>query len=278
MKTKSFFRSAALAVVLTAVSGIPASPFSSTASASITLDEKDHDEKAVKIIETMIEKLGGVEKLESIKSIKQTGTISIPMAGITGLIESYSTKPDKFLLKVVIPAIGQTLQGLNGEIAWSTDPMGGPRILSEEETKATQKEADISSRIRFREDHKTIAYVEETEFDGKNAHKIRLVDNDGEESFEFYSTETGLQIGMEADVPSQMGNTHTITYIRAYTTVDGHTLPTTIVQKVGPTEVIITLNDFVFNEVEDSVYDLPPAINALIKAIEAKDSKDKAAP
>ncbi len=279
MKTRPFLTSAAIALSIVTISGIPATPLSATASASIAPDEKDHDPKAIKVIEDSIEALGGTEGLESIKSQKVTGTISIPMAGISGVIEAYTSMPGKFLLKVDIPGMGVTLQGLNEGIAWSSDPMGGPRLLPPEEAKDIIKEADLHKLLNFRKDNKVIEYLEETEFEGQAVHKIRMVDNDDAETIAYYSIETGLAIGSENEVESPMGKITTTTILKDYKELGGRLQPTTMIQKMGPTEILFTFDSAEYNKVDDSVYAFPPAIEALIEATKAKEEeKEEAAP
>ena len=279
MKTKPFFKAAAIALSIATISGIPATPLSATASASITLDDKDHDAKAIKVLEASIEALGGMEKLKAIESQKITGTISVPMAGISGVIEAYTSTPGKFLLKVDIPGMGVTLQGLNDGVAWSSDPMGGPRILPPEEAKDIIKEADLHKVLNFRENNKTIEYLEETEFEGQAAHKIRMVDNDDTESVAYYSIETGLALGSENEVDSPMGKLTTTTVLKDYKELGGYLQPTTMIQKMGPTEILFTFDSAEYNKVDDSVFAFPPAIEALIKATKAKEEeKEEAAP
>ncbi len=271
MKTKPFLKATAIALSIVTISGIPASPLTATASASITLGDQDHDAKAIKVIEASIEALGGGEKLEKIKSQKITGTISVPMAGISGVIESYTSTPGKFLLKVDIPGMGVTFQGLNEGIAWSSDPMGGPRILPPEEAKEIIKEADLHKALNFRENNKVIEYLEETEFEGQAAHKLRMVDNDGTESIEYYSVETGLALGSENEVDSPMGKITTTTVLKDYKEFDGYLQPTTMIQKMGPTEILFTFDSAEYNKVDDSVFAFPAAIEALIEATKAKE-------
>ncbi len=279
MKTRPFLKAAAIALSIATISGIPASPLTTTASASITLGDKDHDAKAIKVIEASIEALGGTEKLESIKSQKITGTISVPMAGISGVVEAYTSMPGKFLFKIDISGMGTTLQGLNEGIAWSSDPMGGPRILPPEEAQDIIKEADLHKALNFRKNNKVIEYLEETEFEGQAAHKIRMVDNNGTESTEYYSVETGLVLGSENEVDSPMGKITTTTLLKDYKKLGGYLQPTTMIQKMGPTEILFTFDSAEYNNVDDSVFAFPPAIEALIKATKAKEeAKEETAP
>jgi len=274
MNPKSLLKAAAIVVSITTLSGFGAQ-MSSAAPSEVRLDEKNFDKEAIKIIDRSIDALGGLEKISKHKYVTQTGTISIPAAGITGTTEIRISSPDKLIVKFDIPAIGTTIQGLNDGIAWSTDAMNGPRILSEAEAKEVIKQANIQAQIEYKEQYKTIEYVEKTEFDAQAAHKIKLVDNEGTESVEYYSIESGLLIGSEIQTMTQMGETVVSSTVKDYKELGGQLQPTKLVQKVGATEILITFESADYSEIDDGEFDFPAAIQ---KLIEIRDSKKKEAP
>ena len=275
MKTKSLLKAAAIALTLTTISGIPASVFSSTASAALIADDKNHDAKAIKIIEASIEALGGREKLETVKFMHQTGTIKIPAAGLEGTVETSIASPNKLRLVVDIAMMGKTTSGLNDGIVWSMDAMNGPRVLPDEEARDLINQTNLEYVLNYLENYPTIEYVEETEFDGQAAHKIHTIDTHGTESNDYYSVESGHQIGSEGETNSPMGKINVILMMREYKEIGGQIQPTKFVQKIGPTEIFITTDSAESTPVDDSVFELPAAIQALIKA---KAAKEKAAP
>ena len=271
MKTKPFLKAAAIVLSIATVSGISATPFNSTTFAGVTLDDSNHDAEALKILDASIEALGGKEKLSSVKYMKQTGTISIPMAGIEGTIKLNIASPAKMLLIVDIPMMGKTLQGLNNGVVWSTDAMNGPRIIPADEAKDQIKQADLLRVLNFRENNKKILYMIETMFDERPAHQIRLIDHDDQVSVEYYSVKTGLLIGTETESMTPMGKIKATTIIKEYIEQDGFMLPTVVIQKAGPTSIHFEFSSVDFSEIEDSTFEFPAAINALIKATKAKE-------
>lgn len=276
-KTKSFLKATGIALTIATISGIPASPFTSSASAAramMTLDD-NHDVKAVKIIEASIEALGGSEAIESIKFMHQTGTISIAAMGLEGTIETNIASPDRLRIVIDLPMMGKTTQGLNDGVAWSIDAMNGPRILPDEEASDIINQTNLMYPLDFLKNNTTIDYVEETEFDGQAAHKIHTIDTDGKESFNYYAVESGHQIGSEAETDSPMGKIKVITILREYKEIGGQLQPTKLVQMIGPTEILISIDSADSGEIEESVFELPAAVTALIEATAAK---EKAAP
>jgi len=269
MKIKRSIHTAIAATSFIALSGVAVQPFNSLATASITIADDNHDAKAIEIINTMIEALGGRESIESIKSMKSTGTISIPMAGLSGTVESFGMTPDKFFLKISLPAMGETLQGLNGKTAWSSDAMNGPRILPPEEAGDLIDQADLHLRLNYEEDYKLIKFEGEVVFESEKAYKINLTDHDDVESTEYYSIESGLQIASEIVANTAMGVTNITVLMQDYKELGGHLQPSKIIQKVGPTQIIIEISEVEYNEVDESVFELPASVKALLEAQQA---------
>ena len=267
MKRTNTLKAAVLGVSLLTLSGIAGSLNASTLIVEPEAKaEVKHDQKAIDVIEKSIEAVGGRELMESAEYVYFKGGISIPAAGITGSIETFIHAPDKLFVLVNIPMIGEQKQGINGDVAWSSDPMSGPRLLPEAEAKALREETDPSSRLDYKEDHQVIEYVGEVDFDGQKAHKVRLVDNDDNQSFEYYSVEHGWMIGNEAKVPSPMGDLQMTSYLREYKEMAGVMQPTKTVQKAGPQEFVITISDVSYDEIDASKFELPDAVKALVKA------------
>jgi hypothetical protein len=270
MKRNNTIKAAVLGVSLLTLTGIAGSLHAGNAIIEPEA-EAMHDQKAIDVIEKSFEAIGGRELIESAKFITTKGGISIPAAGITGSIETYVHAPDKLFVLVNIPMLGEQRQGMNDGIAWSSDPMSGPRILPEDETKALLEETDPSSRLRYKSEHKVIEYAGEVDFDGQKAHKVRLVDNDDNESHEYYSAEMGYMIGMEAKVPTPMGEIQMTSYMREYKEMAGVLQPSKMVQKAGPQEFQITVSEVSYDEIDPSVFELPDAVKALVKAKEKDD-------
>lgn len=245
--------------------------FAHTSSANLAIgltldDEKKHDEKALKIIDAYVEKIGGKDFIMSIKSMHTKGAISIPMAGMTGTMEIFAAQPGKMTMIMDIPGFGKTESGYDGEYGWSSDPMQGPRLMSDEEIADMDDQMDPNSAAKHREMYQTIEHAGEVTFKGEKAHKIRLVREGGRESFEYYSAESGLMIGQESVQASPMGEIKVVTQLSDYKEFDGMTMPTKMTQNIGPQQIIITITEVNLNEVKDEIFKRPAAVEALVEA------------
>ena len=85
------------------------------------------------------------------------------------------------------------------------------------------------------------------------------------EQFELFDENTGLQAGIEATRETPMGIMPTITMFRDYQRFGQLTFPSKVVQRILGQEQIFTFTLYEFNSVPATLFDLPPAIKALIK-------------
>lgn len=81
-------------------------------------------QKAEKILEKMIDALGGRKVLESIKDTTYTGTYELPQMGMSDSFTMYIKEPSK--MRLDIEAMGMMItRAFDGETAWMTNPQTG---------------------------------------------------------------------------------------------------------------------------------------------------------
>ncbi|MCC5822422.1 MAG: outer membrane lipoprotein-sorting protein [Phycisphaerales bacterium] len=233
---------------------------------AVALEDKKHDEKALKVIDAYVEKIGGKDFIMSIQSMHTKGTISIPMAGMTGQMEMYAAQPGRMAMTFELPGFGKSETGYDGEYAWSSDPMSGPRLMTENELVDLREQADPNSAAKHRELYTVIEHAGEVDFHGQKAHKIRLVGKSERESFEFYSVESGMLIGQESVQSSPMGDLKVVTQLSDYKDFDGFKMPTRMIQNIGPQQIVMSISDVTLNKVDEKVFARPAAVQALIDA------------
>jgi hypothetical protein len=149
--------------------------------------------------------------------------------------------------------------------------MSGPRLLPEAEAKTFINEANPAYSLEFRKENPVIEYQGEVEFDGKQAHKIRLVNKDGLESTQYFDPESHLLRGTVAITPTPMGQVEVTTFMREYIETNGMMEPSKVVQRMGPQEFSVTIDSISYDEIDTSMFDLPEAIKALVEASKEED-------
>jgi hypothetical protein len=195
---------------------------------------------AAEIITRYVKALGGREAVLRHASRRAVGTFSLPAQGITGTLELVAARPDRFLLKVSLPGIGDLLTGHDGEIGWMVNPMTGPMLLGGKQR---------------------------VEFEGRPTYKVRAVRANGDEDFEFYDVETGLLAGSVVTRESPLGAMKATNVMTDYRAFGGLQVPTRQIQRVMGTEQVLIITSVEFGAVDASSFAPPAAIRALVKSV-----------
>lgn len=219
-----------------------------------------------KIIARHVEAIGGEGAIRAHSSMTIKGGFEMPAMGMSGEATIYLAAPDKGIVEISIPGFGNNIQGFNGEIGWSEDPMQGPRLLEGGELSALRNQTRIHGDLEYDELYSEQTAIGETEWNGQTAYQIDLVDVDGNESSRYFAVETGLLIGEEATTTTEMGTMETSTTLGEYVEFGGvmfATSTTTSIPSFGM-EITQTIDSVTFDDVDPSVFEPSDAIKALL--------------
>ena len=217
------------------------------------------------IIDRHVAAIGGKAAILSHSSSKGTGTFSVASAGLSGAIEIFAAKPDKSMVKITIPGIGEILEGYDGRHGWTVSPMTGPMLLEGKQLEEKRFDSDFYGELHDDSRYDSMTTVERTEFDGRPCYKVRLVRKGGGEDFEFYDVETGLKAGRIATRETPMGTVTATATEGDYKKFGNLLQPTTVKNTIMDVQQLITLTAIEYDAVPPSVFDPPAPIKALIK-------------
>jgi hypothetical protein len=217
------------------------------------------------IIDRHIAAVGGRKAILAHTSSHATGTMTVAGSGITGVLDVYSAKPDKSLVKINLGGIGDVFEGFNGTHAWSVSPITGPMLTQGKELAEKKFDADFYSDLHEDARYASMKTVEKITFEGRPCYKVSLIRKDGGEDIELYDVETGLKAGAIVTRESQMGPM-TVTQVHSdYKKFGGMLLATTMKQTAMGVEQVLKITSVEFDNVSPSMFDLPAQIKALIK-------------
>jgi hypothetical protein len=218
------------------------------------------------VIDRHVKAIGGREAVLSHKSAHATGTFSVPSSGMVGTIETFgAANPDRVLVRITIPGLGEMANGFDGSHGWAVTPMTGPMLQQGKELDQTRLDADFYGELRDPKKYASMKTLEKTTFEGRPCYKLSLVRKDGNQDFEFYDVDSGLRAGSINTRESPMGTVTTTSVETDYKKFGNLLQPTTLVQKMMGVEQKLTLSSIEYDTVSPSVFDLPPPIKALIK-------------
>jgi hypothetical protein len=251
----------ALAVVPLAGAGSQAasSQQASAASASAALPP------AKEVMDRHIKAIGGREALLARSSSRATGRIAMPASGVSGTFEMYSAKPNKTLIKITLPGVGDIQEGFDGTVGWSMNPMTGPTLMEGAQLEQRKLDSDFYSGLEPEKRYESITTVERTTFDGRECYKVRLVRHGGGEDFQFYDVKTGLRAGGIVTRETPMGNMTASSTETDYKPFGGVLQATKMTNTAMNLQQVMTFDTFEYDKVDPSVFALPDPIKALVK-------------
>jgi hypothetical protein len=217
------------------------------------------------ILDRHAEAAGGLAAFKARKSTKAIGTMTFPANGMSASMETYSARPNKRYLKMVVAGVGEFLEGFDGTHAWSMDPLNGPRLAEGEEAAQKALDADMDLELDPASKYSSIKTLEKTTFDGRECYKVSLVRKDGVEDIDFYDVATGLKAGSINTRLSPMGKIQGTTTIKEYKTFGGLQIASRFEVSAMGQQIVTEITSVEFDKVDPAVFELPAQIKALIK-------------
>lgn len=199
------------------------------------------------------------------KSAHSVGTFELPTAGMAGNLDVYRTTPNRSLVRVTIPGMGEIMKGYDGTTAWSLNPMEGARLISGKEADQQIEEGDVAASLRGARFFSSMETVEKTTMGGTDCYKIKLVWKTGRTTYDCYGVDNGLLVGSMITQDTPQGPVDVTTTVSEYKQFGDVTVPTKIKQSVMGQEIVMTITSMEFDKVDDAVFVTPAAVQALVK-------------
>src|SRR3712207_4925228 len=109
------------------------------------------------LIDRYVQAIGGRDAVLRHSTIRYVGTFEVPAAGVKGDLSVVQAAPNKTAVTMTMPGMGQMLQGYDGSVGWSVNPMQGPRVLEGKELEQLREEDRKSTRLNS--SHANISYA-----------------------------------------------------------------------------------------------------------------------
>lgn len=218
---------------------------------------------ARQIVDAYVQAIGGADAISRATHRHVKGEMSMPAMGMTMTMEMWQSRPNKMLMVMEIAGMGEVRQGYDGTTAWSSMPMQGPRIVEGAELEQTIRQADFDSNLRFDHLFPTMETVERTTMNGRSCYRVRMVAENGDESFGCFDTETKLLLGMTSRTESEAGTIATDVSFEEYRDFGGVKMPVRTRMSVMGQEMVMIIREMDTSVVPDSVYALPAEVQAL---------------
>ncbi|HEX7861372.1 MAG TPA: DUF4412 domain-containing protein [Verrucomicrobiae bacterium] len=218
---------------------------------------------AKEVLERYAKAIGGKDKFKQHNSQHALGAVQMKAQGINGKMEVFAARPNKLLMKMTIPGVGEMSTGFDGKVAWMSSALTGPMLLEGKMGEQIATQADFDHALHDPADYTQMEMLGAEQFNGEECYKLRLVHRTGFASTEFFSKSTGLQRGFVATQESPLGPMTTTTLVTDYKQFGDLLLPSRISQKAAGVETVMTMDEMEFNKVDAKIFELPPDVKAL---------------
>jgi hypothetical protein len=209
--------------------------------------------------------IGGEAAFKAINSMRVRGRFEMSGQNISAEFEQLAARPDKLVLRAIIPGVGHTEQGFDGKVAWTIDPQAGPRVLLDRERDETIADSIFDAPLHLPDHVKQMTTLGRETFDGRPVFRVKIVLTSGVEQDEFFDVENGLMIGWQARRATPLGIVPTTATLRDWKKFGAIMQPTTLVQKALFVEQILRVTSVEYDVVPTSTFVLPLPIQALSK-------------
>lgn len=215
------------------------------------------------IIGKYIEALGGMEKLQAVKSIKIAGKSVVSTMGFEAEFTRQSMRPH--FLRLDINVQGQNMvQAYDGENAWQIVPFTGnldPQSMPDFQAKGFKIQADMDGPlIDYKKKGHKVELVGKEDLEGTKVYNLKITLKSGEIINMFINSEDYLLRKSKTKIAGPGGNEiETETYFSDYKLIDGTMMPRSITVN-NPTQgnVKITVTEAKTNvELDDSFFRMP---------------------
>jgi zinc protease len=220
---------------------------------------------AREIVDRFVKASGGEAALQAIKSMRVKGTFSIVGQSLGGDLEMMSARPNKLLMRVSIPAIGTVEEGFDGKVGWSINPLEGPSLVTDRQLSERADEAWFDAELHKDDYVKEMSVVGRESLDKRDVYRVKVITLRGNEQFELYDVDNGLQVAVEASRDTPLGIVPSVVLMKEYQKFGAVLMPTRVVQRVLGQEHVFAFSSYEFDSVPANTFDLPATIKALIK-------------
>jgi outer membrane lipoprotein-sorting protein len=228
--------------------------------------EEDDLPTGAEVIDHYIQATGGKEAYSKIKSVVSKGKLSL--AGTKGEVEIYQKEPNRMYIVFNIPGVGKIETGVNGKVAWESNPLTGAKLQSGAEKAKMLRTAALDSDYNWRKYYKSAKTVGEEKVLGKPAYRVDLVTSDGDKETRYFDKKTGLLVKTSQKVNSPMGEFQSEANISDYRKVGDIQMAHRIRQTMLGLEIEIQFSKIQPNvEIPDDRFELPSAVQELLKKL-----------
>ena len=174
------------------------------------------------------------------------------------------TKDGKYLQVVTLPA-GKSLSGYDGHTAWDLDSHGKVTIQQGDVVNSIARDADMYYHLHVMQYFRSMEVIDVQTFNGRPCYHLKGINNWGKQNEQFYDKETGLLMGYAFNTAWRGGKGAATQMFEDYRDFGGVWMPTKNTTRDGDDVSVFTIASVTWDDVPDSVFELPAPVRAKLK-------------
>jgi hypothetical protein len=187
---------------------------------------------ADEIVARYVKAIGGLEKIEAVRTLKRTGKFR-GGGGFEAKVLEENKRPD--LVRQELTYQGMTgVTAWDGKSGWKIEPWGGkkdPEPLGEDEMKGIVEDSVFDGQlIRYKEKGNTVEFAGSEPVEGTDAWKLKVTLKNGDVQYYYMDTDDFVPIKIEFKRVIRGAEQETEVSLGDYKSVNGWYLPHSIEQ------------------------------------------------
>jgi len=215
--------------------------------------------QAHKIIDRMVEALGGEKAIKKIKTRVTSGEMTMTAQGITLKMHVSQKAPNKVTVTQEIPGIMTAKQGFDGEKGWAQDPLQGSRQIEGDELEQLKRESNITREITLKQEYPTMEVLPEETKGDQTFQVIKATSADNRIETWHFDKKTGLLAKLQQKMSFGASGELDVTLVPTdYREVDGIKIPFVTEMKSAAIQGVMTFAKVKHNvELDDKMFAEP---------------------
>lgn len=215
------------------------------------------------VMDKYVAALGGHEAIYKHKSMTVRGSFELSPTG-PNLDRIAYYKSGRMLYQINLPKGGSYQEAYNGKIAWRVDPTDGATLFTGDELKSKERDADMYYPAHVLDYFSSMQVVDVVDFEGHHCYHLKGTNKWGKVNEHFYDTTSGLLVGYRFNSSWRGGSGSESEVFSDYKNFDGWLMPTRSTHKSSDATQVETVTSVTFDDVNDSVFAVPQAVEALL--------------
>ena len=228
----------------------------------ISISGKIFSQDADEIVNKYINAIGGLDKIQAIKTIKMTGKVTA--SGMDIPFSQICKRPQMVLMESTIQ--GMTMkQAYDGTQGWMINPFMGKKdadLMSKDAEKAIKRNADFEGQLINNKDKGSkIELVGKEDFEGSQVYNIKLTDKENDFTNFYIDADSYLLVKQNDKIKVDTKEITAESILSNYKLVDGVMFPYSIESKspdnpLGNAKIVVESIETNIT-VDDSIFKMP---------------------